>query len=122
DAAGLADAVEQARDAAGGLQLDPEGATELALRAADLLERLATSQTAMDVSLAQPTLLAGLSDQRPELVMAVGRVLGRINTAEAQQGLLDKAAGEQTATEVAVSLFNSLATSAKLFGNQLNDE
>mgnify|MGYP001248495456 CR=1 FL=1 len=122
DAAGLAEAVAQARDAAGGLQLDEDAATELALRAADLLERLAISQTAMDVSLAQPTLLAGLSDQRPELVKAVGRVLGRINSAEAQQGLLDTAAAEQTTPDVAVSLFNSLANSAKLFGNQLNDE
>jgi len=122
DAAGLAEAVAQARDAAGGLQLDEDAATELALRAADLLERLAISQTAMDVSLAQPTLLAGLSGQRPELVKAVGRVLGRINSAEAQQGLLDTAAAEQTTPDVAVSLFNSLANSAKLFGNQLNDE
>lgn len=123
EASELTDVIDQARQRAGGLQLDEESATELALRAADLLERLAISgQSTMDVSVAQPTLLAGLSDERPEMIMAVGKVLARIESPESQQGLLDKAANEQTAPEVAVSLFNSLATSAKFFGNQLNPE
>lgn len=123
DPAELTGVIDHARQRAGGLQLDESAATELALRAADLLERLAISgQSTMDVSVAQPTLLAGLSDRRPELVMAVGKALARIDSAEAQQGLFDKAAAEQTAPEVAVSLFNSLATSAKFYGNQLNGQ
>ncbi len=123
EASELTEVIDQARQRAGGLQLDQEAATELALRAADLLERLAISgQTTMDVSLAQPTLLAGLNDPRPELIMAVGKVLARINSAEAQRGLFDRAAADQTASEVAVSLFNSLATSAKFHGNQLTED
>ncbi len=116
----LQEDIAKARTRAGGLQLDEAEATEIAMRAADLLERIAVSGVrSMNVGVAEPTLLAGLNDARPELVMNIGQVLALIDTPTAQQGLLAKAVDGQTAPEVAVSLFNSVATSAKMFGNQL---
>jgi hypothetical protein len=116
----LKEDIGKARTRAGGLQLDEEGATAIAMRAADLLERIAVSNVpALNVAVAEPTLLASLNDQRPDLVKNVGEVIGLINSRSAQQGLLSKAVDEKTAPDVAVSLFNSLATSAKMYGNLL---
>src|SRR5206468_2223880 len=59
DAAGLKGAIEAARNRAGALPLDPKIATEYALRAGELLQRLAISRgQVMDLSAAQPTMLA----------------------------------------------------------------
>src|SRR5690606_3091221 len=62
--------IDKARARAGGLQLDAAGATAIAMRAADLLERVAVSGVrSMNVGVAEPTLLGALNDERPELVM-----------------------------------------------------
>jgi hypothetical protein len=116
----LKEDIAKARARAGGLQLDEAAATEIALRAADLLERVAVSNIAsMNVAVAEPTLLSSLNDARPDLVKNVGEVLALINSRTAQQGLLAKAVDEKTAADVAQSIFNSLATSAKMHGNLL---
>ncbi|MCC6239953.1 MAG: HEAT repeat domain-containing protein [Phycisphaerales bacterium] len=120
---GLKSDITTALERAGGLQLNAQAAADLALQAASLLEQVAVSgvQT-LDVSAAQATLLAALNDNRDELVKQAGRVLARINSADAQQGLLVKAVDEKTSPEVAVSLFSSLATNAKLFGSTLSND
>ena len=68
------------------------------------------------------TLISELDDTRPELVMSVGNVLSGLNSGNAQNALLAKSVDEKTTDDVKISLLNSLATSAKFFGNKLSEE
>lgn len=121
DAQGVKAAMEAARAKAGALPMDAEVATGYATRAAQLLQRLAISRgQVMDVSVARASLLQSLNDERPEIVMLVGQTLALINAPDAQSGLLDKAMAEGVSDEVRISLYKSLATSAKFFGNKLD--
>ena len=61
-----------------------------------------------------------LEDPRPEIVKLVGQTLALINAPDAQAGLLNKALADDVADDVKISLLNSLATSAKFFGNKLD--
>lgn len=121
DGPGLQQAIEAARKKAGSLALSPETATAYAQRSADLMTRLAIArQGSLDLTQAKGALLAALDDGRPEIVKSAGEVLGLVNVREAQAGLLAKAAAEQTADDVKISLYRSLAQNAKFFGNQLD--
>ena len=119
----LAAAIEQARGKAGGLPMDEAVASDFALRAATLLSRLAISRgQVLDLSPALTTLLGSLSDPRPEVAKAVGETVALIESPQVQPALLDRAQDAQTAEEVRASLYRSLATSAKFFGRQLNEQ
>ena len=97
-------------------------AAQYSLQAARLLEKLAiTRGHALDVSVAEAGLLTALSDSRPEIAKAAGNVLGTLRSKSAQNGLAMKANNESTPTEVRVSLYQSLAESAKYIGNHLAD-
>jgi hypothetical protein len=121
DPAALKPAIDAARTKAGALPVDPDIATTYATRAGQLLEKLAISRgQVLDMSAAQPALLAALNDQRPDIVKLSGNVLGLLNSRDAQVGLLTVASDEKTADDVKISLYKSLATSAKFFGNQLD--
>ena len=74
----------------------------------------------MDVSAARASLLLSLEDRRPEIVMLVGQTLALIDSPDAQAGLLNKALADDVGDDVEISLLNSLATSAKFFGNRLD--
>jgi hypothetical protein len=120
DDAALLAAIENARKRAGGLPIDEKLAGEYALRAAQLLERLALSrQQALDLSVAQSTLLGALDDARPEIARAAGNVLAHLSSKEAQNGLAAKAVDEKTADELKLAFLANLATSAKLHGNHV---
>jgi hypothetical protein len=120
---GLKSAVEAARARTGSLPVDPEVATEYAVRAGLLLQQVAISRGQVyDVSAAKVPLLASLNDQRPQIVMLSGSVLGLLNDREAQAGLLQFAQEAETDDEVRISLYNSLATNAKFFGNLLEQQ
>jgi hypothetical protein len=122
DAASLKPALDEARKHAGALALTPELATQYAMRAAELLRRLAIARSqTMDPTGAKAALLAALDDARPDIVKISGEVLGLIDAPEAQPALLAKAQNEQTADDVKISLYNSLATSAKNWGNRLDE-
>ena len=113
-------AIEAGRKKAGSLPMDEKIATDYALRAADLLGRLAISHSpVLDLSAAQSALLQTINDSRPELVAASARVLAQMNSKPAQQQLLLKATDAKTDEKARIVLFNALATSAKTFGNQL---
>jgi hypothetical protein len=115
--------IEQARKRAGALAMEEKASTDYAMRAADLLGKLAISRgQVLDLSVAEPALISQLDDTRPELVIAVGKVLALLNSPNAQNALLSKAVDEKTTDDVKVSLYNSLATSAKFFGNHLTAE
>ncbi len=124
DPAALKPVIEQARERSGSVPLDAQVATQYALRAAELLARVAISRGQVyDLTVAeQPLLHAVANDSRNDVVQAVGRVLGLIESKNAQLALLAEAADAQTADEVKISLYNSLATNARFFGNQLTSE
>lgn len=113
-------ALEAARKKAGSLPLDEAVATDYALRAAGAMEKLAISRgQVLDLSAAESTLLGSLDDSRADLVKATGNVLALLNSRKAQLGLLVKATGEKTDEQVKISLYKSLATNARFFGNKL---
>lgn len=117
----LKDAVARARDATGALPLDPTLATEYATRAGELIKRLAISRgQILDLTPARSTLLGALEDARPEIVKLAGEGLALMNSDDAQKGILIKATTEGVADDIKVSLFKSLAVSAKFFGKKLD--
>ncbi len=122
DAAGIKSAIVASRQSSGALPLDPAMATEYATRAGELIKRLAISRgQVLDLTPAQSTLLGALEDARPEIVKLSGEGLALLNSDDAQRGLLLKATADGVADDVKVSLFKSLATSAKFFGNKLDN-
>ncbi|MGH7178420.1 MAG: HEAT repeat domain-containing protein [Tepidisphaeraceae bacterium] len=123
DAAGLKPAIEGARARAGALPVDPAVATAYATRAGQLLAQLAISRgQVLNLSPAKPTLLSSLNDARPDIVKLSGYVLGLLPDKDAQAGLLTGAMSDKNSDEVKVSLYNSLATNAKFFGNMLDTQ
>ncbi|HMB94711.1 MAG TPA: hypothetical protein VKK61_01595, partial [Tepidisphaeraceae bacterium] len=75
DAAGLKPAIEDARNKAGSLPLDPTVATEYATRAGEMLLKVGISrQQVFPLSPAKQTLLSSLADARPEIVKLAGQV------------------------------------------------
>jgi hypothetical protein len=123
DAASLKAAVDVARTRSSSVPMDAKLATEYSLRAGELLHRLAiTKAHILDLGPAEPELLAALNDPRPEVVKQAGAVLAVWNSKDAQRGMITIALAEKTPDDVKISLFKSVATSAKFFGNQLSDE
>ena len=123
DPAGLIKAIEDARKKIGGLPLDEKVATAYALRATDLLQKLAINRgQVFDLSAAEPPLLASLNDKRPEVVKAVADVLALMDFKEVQSFILVRAEDDKTPDEVKIGLYKSLATSARFFGNRLGDD
>jgi hypothetical protein len=120
DAAGLKPAIDQARQKAGSLPLDSKLATDYATRAGGLLIKVGLArQQIYPLAPAKQTLLSALSDSRPEIVKLAGQVLGHLNDKDSQLGLLSAAADDKTADDVKISLYKSLATNAKFYGNLL---
>jgi hypothetical protein len=121
--ADLKPVLDEARNKAGSASMDEKVATDYALRATNLLGELAISRgQVLDLRGAQTTLLQTLDDARPEIVMAAGKVLALIKAPEAQSALLIKASDQKTDKPVKLSMYNSLATNAKFFGNVLSQE
>jgi hypothetical protein len=120
DAAGLKPAIDQARQKAGSLPLDSKLATDYATRAGGLLIKVGLArQQIYPLAPAKQSLLSALSDSRPEIVKLAGQVLGHLNDKDSQLGLLSAAADDKTADDVKISLYKSLATNAKFYGNLL---
>ena len=123
DAAGLKPVIEAARAKTGGVPMDEKVATTYALRAADLMAKLAINgNKVLDVSQASQPLLASLEDTRPEVVKAVANVMALLNDKQVQTALANKAGDEKAPDEVKIALFKALATNAKNHGNQLDPD
>ena len=121
DEAGLNAAIEEARKRAGGLPMDEKMATTYALRAAEMLQRLAISKgQVFDLLVAQPAVMAALDDQRPEIAHAAANSLGLLNSREAQAALATKAIDEKTQDEFKIILLKDLSVHAKFYGNMLD--
>ncbi len=119
--ANLRVAVEAAAKSVVGKPITRQQAADYATTALRLLRNIATSQnTVYNVADAEPALIQALNDERQKIVRMAGQVLELIDSTKAQvaiaQASLDMSHGE----EVVISLLNSLAESAKQFGNKLD--
>ena len=119
--ADLRAAVEAAAKSVVGKPITRQQAADYATTALRLLRNIATSQnTVYNVADAEPALIQALNDERQKIVRMAGQVLELIDSTKAQvaiaQASLDMSHGE----EVIISLLNSLAESAKQFGNKLD--
>jgi hypothetical protein len=121
DPAALKVAIEDAQKHAGTLPIDPAGATEYATRAAQLLLKIGLARNAVyDLAPAKQSILSALTDARPDIVKLGGGCGAFLNDRDAQAGLLAATSEEKTADDVKISLYKSLALSAKLWGNLLD--
>ena len=121
DVAGLKPAIADAVKKSGSLPSDPTIASAYATRAGEFLQKLAISNSpVLPIAPAKTSLLAALTDTRPDIVKLAGTVLALLNDKDAQTGLITAATEEKTADDVKISLYKSLAINAKLFGNQLD--
>ena len=81
-------ALNEARTEIGATPLKPETATDFATTALDLLARLAADHRSIyNVSEATPVLITALADKRPEVMSGAAKVLGLLNSADAQKAL-----------------------------------
>jgi len=97
-------------------------ADSYALRAAKALLKLAqTRNRILDLSLAQNALIASTKDKRPEIQMLSGQILAYLNNAAAQGAIAAMALDENNSKDIRISGFNSLAVSAQLNANLLDD-
>lgn len=120
DPAGIKSAIDAARTSSGALPVDPELAKSYATRSGELIKRLAISRgQVLDLTPAKQTLLGSLNDTRPEVAKLAGEGLALYNAEDAQRGILDRAVADGVADDLKVSLFKSLSTSAKFWGNKL---
>jgi hypothetical protein len=100
-----------------------ELANSYALRAAEVMLKLAqTRNPVIDLSAAQGTLIKATKDKRVEIQVLAGRILASLNSSEAQRAIAAMALAESNIMDVRISAFDSLAISAKLNANLLDDE
>jgi hypothetical protein len=122
DGDGLKTAIEAARTKAGMGALQQSDADAYALAAAAALNKLVISQNAvLNTSVGETGLLAALEGSKTDLIAAVGGVVANLPSKTAQQGLAARALDDQAPAAVRLALFQSLASSAKAFGNLLDD-
>jgi HEAT repeat protein len=115
--------IDAAREHSGTAVMSEDVASSYSLQAASLLEKLAlTRGHAFDMTVAEGGLLSALNDSRPPIAKAAGKVLATFNAVSAQNGLAMKANNAATPSDVRVSLYESLAESAKHMGNHLDSD
>ncbi len=115
--------IDAAREHSGTAVMSEDEASSYSLQAASLLEKLALAHShAFDMTVAEGGLLSALNDSRPPIAKAAGKVLATFNAVSAQNGLAMKANNAATPSDVRVSLYESLADSAKHMGNHLNSD
>lgn len=101
----------------------PELADEYALRAAGSLLKVAVSRNpVIDLSLAQPALIAATKDPRQQIQILAGQILAYLNSPNAQRAIAEMALNGANDMDVRIAAFDSLGASAKLSGNLLPDD
>jgi hypothetical protein len=100
-----------------------ELANSYALRAAEVMLKLAqTRNPVIDLSAAQGTLINATKDKRVKIQVLAGQILAHLGNSEAQSAIAVMALAESNTMDVRTSAFDSLAISAKLNANLLDDE
>ncbi len=100
----------------------PDLADSYALRAVQAMLKLAVSHNpVVDLSLAQPALIAATRDPQQEIRVLAGQVLAYLNSPNAQRAIAEMAMDTGNDMTVRIEAFNSLVNSGKLNGNLLPD-
>jgi hypothetical protein len=93
-----------------------------AVRAAKVMSKLAqTRNPILDLSAAQDALVTATKGKRTEIQMLAGQILAYLNTPVAQEAIAAMAMAEGNSKDVRMAAFGSLAVSAKLNANKLDD-
>jgi hypothetical protein len=98
-------------------------ANSYAFRAANVMLKLAQTRNAIiDLSDAQDALINATKDNRAVIQMLAGQILAHLDSPDAQRSIATMALANINTMDVRISAFNSLAVSAKLNANLLEDE
>jgi hypothetical protein len=123
EGAQLGPVLQKARNRSGALPLDNDTALAYALRSARAMGKLAISRgQVLNLSDAQPALLAALGDSRPQLAQAAAEVLGLLDSPASQPALLAQSAEDKTSEELKVAFLHAGRTNAVFFGSKLSGE
>jgi len=99
-----------------------ELADSYAFRSAEVLLQLAqTRNPVIDLSGAQEALINSTKDKRAGIQMLAGRILAHLESPDAQRSIAAMALSKSNTMEVRISAFDSLAISAKVNANRLDD-
>jgi hypothetical protein len=121
DAAALGGAVSRAAQSMVGKPIGTEEATGFATGALQLLREIAQgSSPVYNVTDAEVTLIETLRDEREQIVKLAATVLELISSQDAQFAIVEAALDETRSESVRIAMLNSLAESAKHFGNKLD--
>jgi len=94
-----------------------------ALRAVKVMLKSAqTRNPIVDVSAAKEALINATKDTRPQIQILATKTLAWINSPDAQRAIATIAIEQSNTLQIRISAFDSLAVSAKLNGNLLDDE
>jgi len=101
----------------------PQLAHSYAVRSAGAMLKLAhTRNRVIDLSAARGALISAANDDRPDVQILAGQVLAYLKSPDAQRSIAAMALAETNAMVVRVEAFNSLAVSAKVNANLLDDK
>jgi hypothetical protein len=107
---------------AGGSNWNAALADSYALRAAQAMLKVAqTRNSALDLSIAEKTLITATKDKRADIQMLSGQILAYLTTPGSQRAIAAMALSDTNSKEIRVAAFNSLAVSAKQNGSLLDD-
>jgi hypothetical protein len=87
-----------------------------------MLKLAQTRNPVIDLSAAQSTLIDATKNKQVEIQVLAGQILASLNSSEAQRAIAAMALAESNPMDVRISAFDSLANSAKLNANLLDDE
>ncbi len=122
DQAALSSAVAQMTEQYVGNAIGSDEATKFAVEALSLLESVALMPADVyNVVDAQPALIQATQDSRDDVVNHAARVLALIDDLDAQSAIADAALNPTVDASLQILLLDSLAESAKRYGNSLND-
>jgi hypothetical protein len=118
-----ANAVLLRKNEAAGIGWSQQLADSYAVRSAEVMLKLAqTRNPVIDLSAAKDTLISATKDKREQIRILAGEVLAHLDSPDAQRAIAAMALAEDNSMAVRVAAFESLATSAKLNANLLEDE
>jgi hypothetical protein len=121
--ADLLESLGNLRAKCGEVPMSEELAASLALEAASALHHIAVDgRTVFDYAAAEPALISALASGDEELKTRCLDVLALIGTANAQRAVADVALTDTNAESLRLTAFRALTTSAKGYGNRLDEE
>jgi HEAT repeat protein len=102
---------------------DGQIAESYALSAAEVMLKLAQGRNpVINLSAAQPALINATKDKRPQIQTLAGQILARLDSSEAQRSIANMALDEKNESNIRIAAFDSLAVSAKLNANLLDEQ